>query len=208
VKANKIHWRKGPAIGALTGCGLTTDKNFNVGNPNATYVVELAESDDPRKFGAVCHRCAKSARNNLKMKEITMETTTITVTNEDRANCQILANDLRPPASAPPRPLQLYPEERTALERGASIVLITDRPGMIPPKAGEQLLGYVGEPSEGVILDVLGARLTTIGDLTEEEKDAAKASEERFVLWFMRMMGSLPWSPDTKVYATAVAARK
>jgi len=65
-KHGKIHWRKGPEIGAQTGCGLTTDRNFNVGNPNAGYLLQLADSDSARSRAIVCGRCVASARKHLR----------------------------------------------------------------------------------------------------------------------------------------------
>lgn len=58
----KIHWRKGREIGTQTGCGLTTDRNFNIGNPNAAYLIKLDDSEDPRERAIVCARCVVSAR--------------------------------------------------------------------------------------------------------------------------------------------------
>lgn len=104
------------------------------------------------------------------------------------------------------RPLILHPEEKLALDRGADLLLILDRPGIVSPMAGEQLFGYVGTPDNAAPIKVLSARLTTIGDLTDAEKRAAVGSEEKFIPWLMRMMGPVLWSTETKVYATTVKA--
>lgn len=125
-------------------------------------------------------------------------------TNEKGTNMETI--NLNDPQLTP-RPMTLYPEEQLALDRGADVVLILDRPGLVPPTAGDRLLGYTGRaPDPGRLYEVLESRLTTIDGITDAEADAIKANDEKFIPWLIRMMGDVLWSPETKIHLPKVRA--